>query len=139
MFRIADKNDVSILAHLDGEIFTDPWNFSQWEQHMANAAARTIFDSERFSFLACLQIGDEVEILKIGVMQSLRRKGRGRELLSYCEEYLKQQGVSQVFLEVSEKNLSAHSFYVKSGFVETARRKHYYADGSNAIVMVKKY
>ena len=43
--------------------------------------------------------------------------------------------VEQIHLEVSEKNTAALALYEKSGFREIARRRKYYKDGSDAVVM----
>ena len=40
-----------------------------------------------------------------------------------------------MFLEVNEHNAPAINFYKKLGFIETNKRKKYYKDGADAIIM----
>ncbi len=45
---------------------------------------------------------------------------------------------SQILLEVHEMNLNAVKLYYSLGFTEFGRRKDYYKDGAQALLMVKK-
>jgi ribosomal-protein-alanine N-acetyltransferase len=40
-----------------------------------------------------------------------------------------------MFLEVSEANGAARALYAAAGFEEAGRRRRYYADGSDALVL----
>ena len=48
------------------------------------------------------------------------------------------RGGKAVFLEVSIGNLAAQALYRRFGFVEVGRRKRYYADSSDALVLRMK-
>lgn len=52
----------------------------------------------------------------IGVKDSLRGKGLGKDLLLFCEEKSKSDGMDKLFLEVDLDNESAMLFYQKNGF-----------------------
>jgi ribosomal-protein-alanine N-acetyltransferase len=45
------------------------------------------------------------------------------------------EGVDWVLLEVSAVNAAALAFYARTDFVEIDRRRRYYRDGSDAVVM----
>jgi ribosomal-protein-alanine N-acetyltransferase len=51
---------------------------------------------------------------------------------------LKRFGITEVTLEVRESNRIAQAFYRASGFIETGRRRGYYADPQeDALLMMK--
>jgi ribosomal-protein-alanine N-acetyltransferase len=44
-------------------------------------------------------------------------------------------GATAMFLEVSERNEAARALYAAAGFVPAGRRRRYYADGTDALVL----
>ena len=64
--------------------------------------------------------------MTIGVVPSEQRKGLGFKLLQEIQLLLKEKGVSTLFLEVNEKNVSARKLYEKAGFEQVGLRKGYY-------------
>ena len=52
----------------------------------------------------------------IGVKKEKSRKGIGKALLNYCEEFSLKQGMSRLRLEVDKDNVNAIRFYEKNGF-----------------------
>lgn len=80
-------------------------------------------------------IAGEAEILTIGVAPDARRTGAGGALLRAALAEAAGRGAALVFLEVSEANATARRLYERHGFTEMGRRRRYYADGSDALVM----
>lgn len=76
---------------------------------------------------------DQIEILKICVDKDNRNLGIGQTLINKLSLYQK-----DIFLEVSENNL-AKNFYAKLGFKLITTRKKYYKDGSDALILVKRF
>jgi ribosomal protein S18 acetylase RimI-like enzyme len=72
-----------------------------------------------------------IEIDFIATRTGYQRSGAASELLEVF------QGV-EVWLELSEKNFKALSFYKKEGFLITSERKGYYSNGDSALNMVRK-
>ena len=69
---------------------------------------------------------DECEIITLCVRPENRRQRTARRLLSALEVILVGCGVTNVFLEVEENNISALKLYEGAGYVRTGRRKNYY-------------
>ncbi len=90
------------------------------------------------SFVVWRNIGDETEILSIGVVPAARRSGTASALLQIIEQDIKQLGVKTIFLEVDESNIPAIELYKKTGFFNVGRRPHYYDNGHDAIIMKKE-
>lgn len=78
---------------------------------------------------------DEAEILTLAVAPALRRQGRGRALLGAAMARAAAAGAAALLLEVSSENGGARALYAAAGFREVGRRRRYYADGSDAVVM----
>jgi ribosomal-protein-alanine N-acetyltransferase len=89
-------------------------------------------------FLVGRQVGEEAEILNLGVARSRRRKGDGGALLKAALDEFVTRGVSRVFLEVRESNATGIAFYTKHGFAKTGLRPKYYRDPAEAAVLMEK-
>lgn len=83
--------------------------------------------------------GDEAEVLTIAIVPAVRGRGIGADLLACGEADALAQGARRVFLEVSTNNASAQSLYFRVGYREIGRRRDYYADGSDALVLEKAF
>lgn len=77
----------------------------------------------------------EGEILTLATDAARRRHGIGRRLLHHATEVLRDSGVAALFLEVSVTNCAARALYAGTGFRSVGRRRQYYADGADALVM----
>lgn len=73
-------------------------------------------------------IPPEVELLKITVAQTARRKGFGTLLITDMMEKCLAQNCPTLYLEVRMQNSGALQFYKKLGFTQQAIRKNYYKD-----------
>ena len=80
-------------------------------------------------------VGDEAEVLTLAVAPAMRRQGFASGLLRTAKALAGAQGSIAVFLEVATGNSAALALYGQHGFVEVGRRRRYYADGSDAVVM----
>ena len=69
-----------------------------------------------------------VELTNIGLRQAIRGQGFGSILLKSFLSACLTSGTDFVILEVRISNKSAIGFYEKFGFVQTGRRRGFYAD-----------
>jgi len=77
----------------------------------------------------------EAEVLTLAVMPSMRRQGIAGALLQAAVAEARARGATALFLEVATGNAAARALYGRAGFVEVGRRRRYYADGSDALVL----
>jgi [ribosomal protein S18]-alanine N-acetyltransferase len=77
----------------------------------------------------------EAEVLTIAVRPAARRGGQGRALLRALMAEATGRGAGELFLEVSEANAPARALYAGLGAAEAGRRRRYYPDGSDALVL----
>jgi ribosomal-protein-alanine N-acetyltransferase len=78
---------------------------------------------------------DEAEVLTLAVAPPVRRHGLATALLRAARVHVGGCGGNALFLEVATGNLAALSLYRREGFVEVGRRRRYYADASDALVL----
>jgi ribosomal-protein-alanine N-acetyltransferase len=88
-----------------------------------------------FILLRCA--ADEAEILMLAVVPPKRRRGIARTLLQSGLEAAMARGAVTAFLEVAVTNAPARALYDAEGFREIGRRRGYYANGADAVVLRK--
>jgi len=92
---------------------------------------------ERGGMLLARLAADEAEILTVAVVPERRQQGLGGALIQAAAEEARGRGALKLFLEVSTRNPAARGLYQQLGFAQVGRRKGYYADGSDALVLSK--
>ena len=90
-------------------------------------------EEEILGFMVYDIIYDRCEIEYIGVLENYRNKNIATKLLDYLSNY----ELSNITLEVSEKNIPAINLYKKNNFKIVSTRKNYY-DSDDAFLMIKE-
>ena len=83
-------------------------------------------------------LGEDAEVQLIGVSEMYRRCGRGGRVLEDLLAIAGEKGARRVFLEVRVSNSPAIMLYLRHGFDGLYARSRYYADGEDAVVMMKE-
>ena len=73
-------------------------------------------------------IAPEAELETIVTAQAFQRRGVASQLFAHLARELRQLGALDVLLEVRESNRAGRALHESLGFVESGRRKAYYAD-----------
>jgi ribosomal-protein-alanine N-acetyltransferase len=79
---------------------------------------------------------EEFHINKIATDLRLRKQGHGRALLEDALARARSAGSTAITLEVRVSNSAAREFYKSYAFTEAYRRRAYYQDGEDALVLV---
>lgn len=87
------------------------------------------------SFLSAMVSVDACDIIMVATKKDYRKKGFAQGLFDELKKELKNKNISQIFLEVRQNNGNAIALYKKLGFVEIGRRKKYYQNTFDALVM----
>ncbi|MBQ8804548.1 MAG: ribosomal protein S18-alanine N-acetyltransferase [Tyzzerella sp.] len=141
VFRNIEETDVSGIAELERNIFSDAWT--------SKSIAETIKQPQAFITVAeengeiagyCIiyYVLDEGEIARIAVNERWRRRGVGRRLFDYTCECCREKHVERLLLDVRESNESARAFYKNYGFEEDGIRKNFYAEPREHAVLMSK-
>lgn len=88
-----------------------------------------------FGFAVCWKVLDEFEISQIAISEGFRRKGFGWKFLKFLLSFAKENSCNLVNLEVMESNFSALEFYKKAGFEIVGKRKNYYSNSQDALLL----
>jgi [ribosomal protein S18]-alanine N-acetyltransferase len=129
--------DAALLASLHRACFNEAWNEEAFLRLVDRAGAVALLasveaETESQGFLLAQVAADECEILSIGSLSSVRRKGLARALLMAADKAAHRLGAREMYLEVAEDNDAALTLYRSAGFVIIGRRAKYYlrADGT---------
>jgi len=139
--EIKEKNNLSEkefrkIYKIEKASFSHPWKESMF--FSPNQRFILAFENEKIVGYICFsQVIDECHILNVAVSPQFREKGIARKMFDFLFSLGEKDGFNFYYLEVSENNLPAISLYKKLGFKTLGRRKKYYEDGSDAIIMVK--
>jgi ribosomal-protein-alanine N-acetyltransferase len=83
-------------------------------------------------------VADEVHLLNVAVAPPERRRGVGRALMNDLLSYARHNRAARILLEVRASNASAIALYASLGFTRARVRARYYADGEDAIEMIRE-
>jgi ribosomal-protein-alanine N-acetyltransferase len=135
-------------AHIDDlmpyelELFgPEAWSAAGYRDELADARHRryVVALDEAGGLLGWAGIrilGQEAEILTVGVIPAARRQGIARQLMAVLLDEARARRAVEVFLEVRADNVAAQSLYESEGFLVLGRRSGYYDHGRmDAITM----
>jgi len=139
--RPADVADVGAVVMLEERLFgSDAWSVESVEEELTGAGRLALvgcIDHEVVAYLVTMEAGDAVDLLRVGVDPAWRRCGVAGVLLDLALEHARGAAVppDAMLLEVSADNTGAQAFYADAGFTEISRRRGYYRDGTDAVVL----
>ncbi|MBO7292338.1 MAG: ribosomal protein S18-alanine N-acetyltransferase [Clostridia bacterium] len=140
--RLVGIDSLEAIAALEAAIFPDAWSRDAIASHLNSpsgiAYLATDEDKKAIGYLLGLHLGEEAELLRVGVLPEHRHLGIGRWLVDVFLFYLKIEDVAACFLEVREGNSAALGLYEECDFVVTGRRKNYYKNPTEDALLMKK-
>ena len=139
LLRPATAKDVPALVQLESAVLgRDAWGEEAVRTELSSVA-RLVLVAERDERLAGYAVlgvvGDTGDLRRIAVVAGAQRSGVGSALLAELLARALESGCNEVFLEVRADHTAATRLYRRFGFAELSRRRLYYADGSDALVM----
>jgi len=138
LIRAMAVEDVPAVSAIDRVCFSYPWTEATFVAETASTvgyyrvAERA---GEVVGYIGSQMILDEAHITTFGVRPDQRRHGVGERLLADLLRKAVRGGCHRVTLEVRETNAPAICLYRKYGFSPVSRRRAYYHDGEDAVVM----
>jgi ribosomal-protein-alanine acetyltransferase len=141
--RPASKEDLKELFRLEQLCFGAE-SFSRRQiRYLATRSSGFFFvlvEGEKiagFIVLLTRKTSFKARIYSVAVSPDFRGKKYGATLLEKAVGSALKEGKKILSLEVSENNEAAIQLYLKFGFQITGKRKAYYKDGSDALLMSK--
>jgi len=141
--RAAKAEDLDEIAAIEAESFPVPWRreFFAGELRDSNRYHR-VLERQLSGFpriggyLFAITLFDEFHINKIATHPAVRGEGHGTRLMNDAISAGRSQLATSIVLEVRVSNAMAIRFYSGFGFIEIGRRRRYYKDGEDALVMM---
>jgi [ribosomal protein S18]-alanine N-acetyltransferase len=90
-------------------------------------------DALPVGFALAFGLGEECEIIALGVVPKRRRAGIGAALLDALCSEVRRRGARGIVLEVAADNAAARSLYAAHGFVRAGSRRDYYRLAGRAV------
>ena len=136
--RAAEVPDVAALYK---QCLVETWSASSIAQFLVRSGVIAlvmedpdIFPGSPIGFAIARVVGEEGEILSLGVTSQRRRSGVGTKLVKAVLGRAATMGARQIFLEVAEDNEAGRALYGALGFKVVGRRLGYCRRGASAPV-----
>jgi [ribosomal protein S18]-alanine N-acetyltransferase len=142
--RQAVPSDIAAIIAVENESFVDPWDQSAFLEALTYYPT-TYFVAVSGGVVTGFIVGgleDTGEniyghLCNFGVSPVYRRKGIGKLLLRRLEYQFAIETATAVQLEVRASNTVAQRFYRRLGYRNVFGIENYYANGEDALVMMK--
>ena len=123
------------LLSIEHACFSDPWSETMFVVSEIEHIITAELEEETVGFACFQHFLDECHILNVAVLPEYRKQGIGRQLMGWMLNHL--EDTRDFYLEVREGNTAAISLYIAMGFQTIGKRKEYYRDKENALIMHK--
>ena len=119
--------------------FDAPWSEAAFAEEFASPEASVWVardaGGEVRGYLVAQRAIDEVHVLSLAVEPGARRRGAASALLAAALAAERAGGARIAHLEVRASNPEAVAFYAHAGFRSVGRRRRYYPDGDDALLL----
>lgn len=133
------ESDLDAVLAIESDSFSHPWSKTHFldELNSPHSFPMVALDQDGAvtGYICPMLVLDEGHILDVAVRKQYRRRGIGEMLVQKVIDECRDRGAAFVSLEVRLSNRPAIALYERLGFIETGRRKRYYENGEDAILM----
>lgn len=143
-YKLMDSSHINGVYELSKTCFSIPWSLDSISYEIENPLAKYVIaenlsTKEVLGFVGVWIVAGEGDITNIAVNPTYRKQGIASNLLIKLFEVCKENGCTDITLEVRTSNIAAQNLYKKFSFKEEGIRKKYYSDnGEDAIIMWKR-
>jgi len=140
-FEVMEEKHIQDLLKVEEECFDSGFALETFNKELKNPLAYYVVavDGEiPVGYCGIWNVCGEAEVIDIGVFSEYRKRGIGKGLFEAVFQYMRENGVGALNLEVREDNIPAIRLYEKLGFEKVGVRKKYYDNKVDAILYTKK-
>ena len=133
-----NKDHLEEIKNKLSEQFDEFWNYNVLENELENPLSEyivAIYKGEVVGYAGIWKPLDEAHVTNIVTRIDKRHNKIGTQMLKKLVEMVKENELKCVTLEVNEHNKNAIKLYEKFNFKEVGRRKNYYNNTDDAIIM----
>jgi len=137
-----NENDLDAVVRLEAEIQDFPWRHEHFRDSLQAGYSCWIcsLGGQLVGFSVVMPVLNEAHLLNLGVGLGFQGRGLGGRLLQKAMQVVRQNGATDMFLEVRQSNERAADLYRNFGFRQIATRQAYYpaANGREDALIFKK-
>lgn len=122
---------IHAIAEIEKECFSTPWSEQALAEELDVPAAvflTSLTDNEVAGYMGMQIAGGVGYVCNVAVSPAFRRRGVASALIQAQINYAKENGLSEISLEVRSSNAAARALYEKFGFVRLGTRPHFYSN-----------
>jgi len=131
-------DDLPAVVAIEQGSHQHPWSRHLFERELENPLARLLValsGGEIVGYLCVWLVAGEAEIHNVATAAHFQRRGVGTFLMRELFNLLHDENIERILLEVRASNVAAIRLYQQWGFETSSRRKGYYQDGEDALLM----
>jgi len=133
------ESDLDAILAIESDSFPHPWSKVHFQDELKSSYSFPLVGLNQeggvVGYICPTVLMDEGHILNVAVAKDCRGYRVGKLLVESAIRECRERGASFVSLEVRPTNVTAISLYRSLGFTETGRRKRYYENGEDALLM----
>lgn len=140
-----EREDLDEVLLIETSSSLTPWSREMFLEELRNPLAHSfVYRGDEpqghplAGFICFRNVGEESELLNIGVHPLYRRMGIGRKLMQFYIEFGKAEQIKTFYLEVHVSNPPAIRLYERFSYQLAGTRKKFYQGKFDALMMVKR-
>ena len=116
------------VHEIELECFCEPWSEESLGMLVREGGVgfAVVSDGVVAAYGGMLCVAGEGQVTNVAVLSAYRRRGFGRLIVGALIEYARENGLTEIYLEVRESNVAAQALYESYGFECVGRRKNFY-------------
>ena len=141
IIRKMQLDDVKAIAELEKVCFSDPWSENSIASELNNRLSYWLvaeIDGNVAGYVGSQSVLDGADMMNLAIAPEYRRQGIGQALVTALIDYLQQNGIIALLLEVRASNDPAIALYRSLGFEQIGRRPNYYHHPREDALIMRK-
>ncbi len=130
IFKEIKAEHIYEMLPIEESSFKDPWDYKiLYEEIRINPNSNYIglfIEDELVAYIGYWFMVDYYDIANLAVKTEYKKQGLASKLLEEIERLAKEDGIENIFLEVSVHNEAAINLYLKHGYKKLKVIKNYY-------------
>ena len=138
IFREMTMGDIKAVEEIERKSFADAWTLMDFYYEVCRSDSVALVGEveKKIVAYACVWLSfDEADVANIAVDENFRGQGIGTKLFAEIIRRVKLRGANAITLEVRVSNVAAIKLYENFGLRGVGRRRGYYEDGEDALIM----
>ena len=141
IIRKMNLGDVSAIAELEKQCFSDPWSENSIASEVNNPLSYWLVaevNGAVAGYVGSQTVLDASDMMNLAVSPDYRRQGVGQALVNALVKHLQENKVIALLLEVRVSNAPAIALYKSLGFKQVGRRPKYYHNPREDALILRK-